>query len=664
VQIRVNQVEAGVFSYAQEAQKGRNVVDLQKNIISKSIIPGTYAKSVVKQLSSGIFQAIKFADSISKVMSAYSVNINEASNLININKPDFSAFENTEELYNTITIAESKNYETQSVANNLWANHSQFKFNEQQNLGVFSFIYKNISAAGTRIEIIKKIIDNAELFGMRTDNANNFCEDINSKANFMLANYYDYLKTEGLASYVAKNQNSFLKLFMAFDFLIRFQSVKNSFQTKKYDDSEEIATVKSIMQSAFKRQSISDLDLLINSANSHVNGSGAELLSVVFKETIKETLSSLSIRFAFDILQRLRSKADIADIYLLLLINAFSNKEEFMKAYISDQNNDPNFYAKFEKEKAKEPLIVDFFKKKDMFSFTSQPLSASAIKKYFDSYYAKGVDALGLFVKRLEEYFRGIQQEQRIKECVNMLNMLKLPSEADKKLLLPVHCIIIEAFFSAPYSKIYDMLISGNLRSILEIYNALGSGLKQNTASLALTAICGEILLKGEPKQEDIDSLAKNFDAINSQESIDIINQYYFPHIASILIVKATSEAPSDYDSFLKRVFGKVIDLGDIEKITDSIVDSIKKSKVDKNIFILYIFKKHLENSKNKIDKKLGDIANLYFEKLSSGERKKTFAELLAMAEDKEEAALFSSYFDDFNKQHKSGFFDFLKKKI
>jgi hypothetical protein len=678
IQIRVNQPENSLFNYAQEAHKGRYTFDFLRNIIPESVKPGKYAESIVALLSSGIFEAIKFVDNINKVMSVYSVNINEASDLINIYKADYSQFENTDEIVNTILIAGRVGYETQSIANNLFSKVSQFNFNSQQRLSVFAFIYKYISAIDIKIKIIKMVIDNAEQLGLRTDAANTFRDDINSKAAFIFTNYLDYLKAEGLDNYVTQNQKSFLKIFVAFDFLTSLPAIRNSFQTRKYDTSEEIIAVKNILNSTFKRQSVSDLDLLMNSANSRINGLGIELLFVIIQESINAGVPVTNIRFAFDILQRLRPKTDFAYAYLLNLIKTISDKEDFIKVYINAQNNDTVFYTRFENEKKSESLIVDFCRKKDMFCFANQPITQNVLKEYFDKYYVTGNDT-GLFVKRLGEYLYTIQPEKRINESFNILNFMKLPVNADKTLLPPVYGVVLEAVFSAPYDKIYELCEKQEwLDRINEIYNTIidaGGGLKQETRELVIITLCGKILEKygfkeDNPKvlsffsktQTDKNSLAENFDKISSKKSIDTFIEFYFYLVANILIVGATGTKLFNYDSVLEKVFGKIIEKGDLEKITDHFIYGIKKSKANTIVFVLYIFRKHLADSKNTLDKKLGDITKNYFEKLSSGERKKIFSELLVLAE-KTEIAQFKHYFEEFNKEHKGGFFDILKMK-
>jgi hypothetical protein len=678
IQIRINQPENSLFNYAQEAQKGRYAFDFRRNIMPESVKPGKYAENIVTLLSSGIFEAVKFVDNINKIMSAYPVNINEASDLININKADYSKFENTDEIFNTILIADRVSYETQSIANNLWTKKPQVNFNPQQRLSVLAFIYKNIPAINIRIEIIKTVIDNAEQLGLRVDGADAFNEEIKSKANFIFANYFDYLKAEGLVNYVTRNQNSFLKLFLVFDFLSNLPAVKSSYQTRNYNDTEEIQTVKNIMVSVFKRQSIPDLDLLINSANSHINGLGVELLAVIIKDAVSPGTFITNIRFAFDILQRLRPKTDFARAYLLYLIKTISDKDEFIKVYISAQNNDPDFYTKFENENKHESLIVDFCRKKDVFCFMNQPVNPNILKDYFNKYYITGNDT-GLFVKRLGEYLYTVQPEKRINESFNILNFVKLPVNADKTLLPPVYGVVLEAVFSVPYDKIYELCEKQEwLDKINKIYNVIknaGGSLKQETHELIIITLCGQILEKYgfkediqqiqsffSKEQTDTNSLAEYIKIISSNKSIDTFIEYYFCLVANILIVGATGAKLFNYDGVLEKVFGKIIEKGDLEKITDHIIYGVKKSKAKGIVFILYIFRKHLADSKNTLDKKLGEIAKNYFEKLSAGDRKRTFSELLALTE-QTETVQFERYFEEFNKEHKGGFFNLFKNK-
>jgi len=676
IQIRINQPENSLFSYAQEAQKGRYAFDFMRNIFSASVKPGKYAESIVTLLSLGVFEAVKFVDNINKVMSAYSVNINEASCLINLNRAEYSNFD-INGIFDTILIADRVSYETQSIANNLWTNKPKLIFNTQQSLNIFAFIYKNISAINTRIEIIKTIIDNAEQNGIRSKDANVFYSDLNSKANFIFANYLDYLKAEGLANYITQNKNSFPRLFIAFDFLANLPAVRIS----KDSNTEEFKAIRIIMNLTFKQQSVPDIDLLMNSADSHLNGLGISLLSAEAQGAIKSGIAITNIQFAFETLKRLRPKTESASAFLIYLIKTMSDKDEFINLYINAQKNDPDFYSSFEHEKKGEAMVAEFCKKKEMFRFANQQLNSLVLKNYFDKYYVTGADT-GLFVKRLGEYLNAVQPEKRAVESISILDGMKLPINADKALLAPVYCVILEAVFSVPYSRIHEFVKKQEwCDKIIELYKTTrkaGISLKQEARELALIAQCGSILEKynNEKNQQvfmffsklqadDANSLAANFDGITSGKGINTFIEYYIQTVANIFVLGAMiigNKQYDDYDTILKRVFGKIIENVDLNVFTDNIIDRIKKLKINRPNFILYIFRKHLADSKNTFDMKLGNIAKNYFEKISNGDRKKTFEELLDLAE-KTEIEQFERYFEEFTKTHKSGLFGFLKPK-
>ncbi len=186
----------------------------------------------------------------------------------------------------------------------------------------------------------------------------------------------------------------------------------------------------------------------------------------------------------------------------------------------------------------------------------------------------------------------------------------------------------LEVIFSVPYDKIYDWG-QEKLDKIKAVYDAVpASDLKPETNELAIITF-----------QKD----KTDFDKISSNKSIDIFIDYYFHY------------AVAEVNEIEK--FRKVFELGDIDKIVEKLV---KEPKID---FVLYIFKKLLLNSPDMFDKKLGEIAEKYFEKLSSGERKTLFAVLLGLAKSAEENTQFKSYFEKFNKEHKEGFFSFFKGK-
>jgi hypothetical protein len=682
VQIRVNQPESGMFNYAQEVQRRRYAFDFLRNIIPNSVKPGRYVETVVRLLPSNMFETVKFVDSINKVMSVYSVSINEASNLINLGKSDYSGFYNADEIVETVSVADRVGYETQTIAGNLNIGKPPFDFAAQQRLYIFEFVYKYIPAIETRVEIIKKVVDNAEQLGLRTDTASAFRDDLNSKAKFIFTNYLDYLKAEGLLNYITKNKNSFFKLFATFDFLLtKLPQTTRIFQTLKDNSSEDATAIINIMDSAFERRSIQDIDLLIKSADSRLNGLGIELLSVVVHKAINSGVRTANTAFAFCILQRLSSQTVIAHAYLLNMIKTVFPQDNvaFIKEYINAQNNDPDFYTKFEDGSKRDPLIADFCKKKDAFDFENQQLSLKVFKRYFDKYYITGADS-GLFEKRLKEYIGGFQDEKRIKESIDILETLKIPATASKKFSTPVYNIVLEAIFSVPYDKVYKKLSKEHesATKISEIYGTIANdsiGLKQEIRELIVVTICGRKLEKYNFQDNSeilhffktqVDTLAAMLDIIDSKASIDTFIDYYFQPVADILIVGATLAGRiDDYDDILEKMFGKIIEKGNLGKLTDKIAGGVKKSKSKSIALILYIFRKlvNLKPSSGAFDKKLANIAQTYFEKISYGERKKKFDELLSLAERTTEAKQFERFFDKFNKDHPGGgIFGFLKK--
>ncbi|MCL2184415.1 MAG: hypothetical protein FWB86_00980 [Treponema sp.] len=673
IQIRFNRTESSQFTYVQEAQRGGFAFDLIKNIIPSSVSPGKYTESVVNLLATGIFEAVKFVDDINKIMSVYSVNINEAADLFNIKKADFSAFKDAKEIFDTVLLADNKGYETHSIAANLCNNMTKINFDAQQKLSIYSFIYKNIKEIKTRVGIIKIILNSAEKFGISTSGAVAFRDDLKSKANFIFENYLDYLKEEGLSNYIGQNQNSFIKLFLVYDTLINLPAVKNSIQTKNYT-AEESNVSKNIFASVLKQKSVSDLDLLIKCSESL----GLELLSFIVSDEMKSGNKFTDTQFAFNLLLRLRTKKDFAYSFLIFLINNNSGKDEFIKLYIDTQNKDNAFFIGFEGAKNQE--LKDFLIKKDAYSFMNEPLSLKALKDYFEKYYIKGADT-GIFSKRLSEYLRGIQTEKKIKECFNILETMKFPANTDKALLMPVYISVLETIFSLPYEIIFkdDLLKKQDKFNLLnELYNTANNAIKQETRELYLITVCGRILEDYGFKQKVMDVISffsksneknhhevfeKSFKNVDYNKSINTFVEFYFQPVVNILISGATADAKQfNYDDIVKKAFGKIIEKANTEEITFNIIEGIKKTRTDSAKLIMYLFKKHLLNSKEIIDKKLGEIAENYFEKVSKGDRKKIFDKLMSLAEEKEQAQ-FKKYFEDFNNKHKSSILDIFKKK-
>jgi len=676
VLIRINRPESGQYSYPQEAQRGNFAFDFIKNITPSNLSPKKYAQTIVKLTKAGPFEAIKFVDSINKVMSEYKVNINEASDLINLHKEDYSEFDNVENFYDTIMLADRAGYETKSIAEKLTAKKHSFSFNSQQQLSVYAFVYKNISSINTRVSIIKIILSNADKLGISSSGAVVLRDELKSKAGFIFENYYDYLKSEkGLTDYITQNSGSFAKLFVAFDHLAGLPALKSACQAKKFSGTEETQACKSIMESAFKRNSSQDLDILIKSADSNVSGLGIEWLCIIVKNSM--SAKPASVQFAFEILRRLQPKKESAYEYLLYLIKNSSGQEEFIKMYVNAEKDNKEFFTRFENDNKTDPLIKDFAVKKDAYSFTYQTLSVQALKDYFNKYYVKGADS-GLFVKRLNEYIRSIQPEKKANECIALMDAFKFPPEAEKY-SSPVITAILDAVFSLPYEEIWKLMKKQEISDKLtEAYNKAAkesNNLKQDTVDKINVVRYGKIIEKYDFKtsndiltafysktQTDYDDLSAIVNKIDSKNNFKILIDNHFAPVVNLLIFGATIGKNFDYEGILEKAFGKIIEKGAVEELVKNVDYGVSKSKAKTVEFILFLFRKHLASSNKPLDKKLGDIAEKYFETISQGERKKRFAELLDKADEKEKKP-FMEFFEEFNKKHKTGFFDIFKKK-
>jgi len=99
IQLRANQPETSMFRYAEEAQKKRFVFDFKKNIFPVSLQAGKYAEGVVKAEDTA-----KYVESVCNAMSKFSVNINEAADILHLSKINALAFENVQEVFKAIAL--------------------------------------------------------------------------------------------------------------------------------------------------------------------------------------------------------------------------------------------------------------------------------------------------------------------------------------------------------------------------------------------------------------------------------------------------------------------------------------------------------------------------------------------------------------------------------
>jgi hypothetical protein len=146
-----------------------------------------------------------------------------------------------------------------------------------------------------------------------------------------------------------------------------------------------------------------------------------------------------------------------------------------------------------------------------------------------------------------------------------------------------------------------------------------------------------------------------------SLASVEI--EYYYQFIVNVLIIGVSGVKQADFDEILEKSFDKILEQGDIKKIVDRFSKTIEKSKANPAPFALYLLRKYLLESENTFDKKLTDIGYLYFEKISSRDRKKLFTEMHSMAE-KDEKDKVQAFIDEFNKTHKMGLLGYFAKRF
>ena len=680
IKIRINRPESSQFNYSDEAQRGYCAIDVSRNIFTNKITPSKYVGNVLKLTSLGIFEVIKYVDGINSVMEKYLVNVNQASQLINLYTQKFDYFDSIDELFETVLLAEGSGYHAQDIATSLWKNIKGFSFNVNQKIKILAFIYKNVLTIDIKVDIIRMLINNAESFGFNTGGAKEFLAELKSKVDFIFSNYLDYLKSEGLDDYVSKNHASFVKLYVSYVVLLNSSQVKSSLQSQNFYANSETTTVLNIVESTFNKQSITDLDLLLNTANSIVSNLGNDMLSAIVKDIVKMTTRINNVQFAFDILMKIKIKDDLANDYLTHLINTITEFEPFIKEYIKAQNNDKPFFTKFENDNKDKPVMVNFETKKEVYKFSNMSLNTKSLKDYFEKYYLIGKDT-GMFLKRLDDYVNGFQPAKRLDEGCNIINDLKLLTIEDLKLLSPIYVVIFDAMFTAPYKDIYNLCRKKDwkewfekLNEIYDIISKTNGKLKPETVELFTITICGRIVEKYNSNlnnrtisffsnpQTDVIKLADYFKTIKSSKVINIFIDTYFQSVANILIIGTSNVRQYDYDGTIKKAFEEVFENGDSEKISTKMTATIKSSHKDSRDFMLYYLRKHIQRTSKGIDESLCKSVIGYFEDLSTKERTKLFAEIQSSAETKERDH-FQKFFEEFNKQNKRGFFDIFKRK-
>jgi len=144
IQIRINRPDGHQFSYAQESQRGKLSLDLVKNIHPPDLKPSRYAVLIVNMLTQSIFETVKYVLKISDIKSTFSVNIDQASDLLHLALSDYTYFSGADEIYETILFAVKIGYEKSVVADHINKNIAQIDFTTQQKLALFDFISRTL----------------------------------------------------------------------------------------------------------------------------------------------------------------------------------------------------------------------------------------------------------------------------------------------------------------------------------------------------------------------------------------------------------------------------------------------------------------------------------------------------------------------------------------
>jgi len=666
IQFRINRPEGSLFNYSQDVQRGKLSLDFVKDVYPTNIQPSKFADIVISLLSNSVSEVEEYVDNISRIMSTYTVNINQATNLYNLSQQNYQYFTNNSELYDTILLAESKSYKIDIIAENIWENPPQQKFTTQLKLHVLAFIFKSITSKDCKFEIMNSIIDNPTQFDINTSDPQTFTNDLRTKTNFVYTNYIDFLRDTGFTNYISQNQKSFHKLYFMFDILLRQPSVINLQKPIDFDFSDETKAIKVILLSAYNKKSLPDIDLLINLANKNIQNLGTELLASISLDIIHSHHEDLNIPFAFEVLNRLYSDKEVAIQYLWFLIEINPTSEEIKKEYIEAQSQHQAFYRMFVDTYKDSDIMHRFLRKVEAYIFTNKPLTQKVIKEYFVKYYVSGDDD-GLFVKKLPDYLSGLSLKERLNECEVLLKEVITHQNNTKEPLEPIYTVLLDAIFSVPYPNIYEKCRKDKWGDqMVLIYQSIK---QENTLSPDTIGLC-QILQVGTllDKYEKDEKNTTTFFTKTSGDEETIVNlisdlqekylciflDHYLPLLANIFIMGTTKSNIDMVDNMFQRLFGSILDVAEYRnKISQTFTDALAHSKSNTLDFTLFTLRKYL-NSKTYIDKVLGNMAYEYFLKL--GDTKKLFKSLLN-ASDNGESQEFQAFFDDFNKNHSKGFF-------
>jgi len=670
IQIRINRPEGNQFNYAQDVQRGKYSLDFVKNIFPNTLQPSRFTENIVNLLikSEGPFPVVQYINTLNSIINDFpSLTVNQAVEVLNLSISDYTYFTGVDEIFNTFILAVNVGYHQIALAEKIWKDLPQLNFTTQQILDILACIYKTITDPKLKIDIIDHIFTHTIQLNIRTNDVYVFSDDLKSKVNFIFENYLDYLKSIGFSQYISQNQDSPFKIFFMFEMLTKQPLVKKPLKTLDFAHSDETRAVKEILLSAYFRQSTPDLDMLIAIANKNsvdlATSLGTDLLAAIASENIHSPQNLANISFAFDIISRLYTKPDIAQQYLWYLLERNQDKEEMMLSYIDGQTSKPDFYANFEKINKEKELMSSFARKKDAYRFKNQQANMRLLTEYFGKYFITGDDTTGLFQKKLNEYLQGLSSEKRLADSEVICREIAKYQNVQPS-LIPTYKTLFENIFSASFDKIYEKCRSKDYSErIDQIYRTLNENdttLKPESLELYQVWQCGIILDKYDKDERliassffgkvpsDANQIASLLANIN-QRNIDLFADYYFATIVKILVVGYRKE--DAYQQILKNTFGKIIEKGNITKISDLFITYLEKSKVNNIDFIAFLVSKRLIENPNPLELQLSEVAYRYLEKLDYSKRQDLF-EQLKTACDNTQTQLYQDFFDKFNKEH------------
>lgn len=541
-------VISSIFSYSQEVRNGKYSFDFENKIINNTVLVSKYVKIIVNLLKTNLFNALMMVDSIDKFITSCDCSIDVAADLFSLQKGNLAWFDDLSQLSDILDKA--KLYLTdsmQSIADELYDYCIvQDRWNCcPQLLPIYSVVF-DYSEKADKGYIVGKFIENHSSFGVHDNTeCDEYAKEFIKKAPFLWVNFIDYLfEADNFKRYFSVCGNTFNSRYLVYiSFIDEIDELTDEQKEFAYKYFLEL------MVSAFKNESISQFDFLING----IRRLGEKWETWLVKNSLATLLKNgakvtevCNPEFLLDLVKRLTNQ-NLALLILKQLAVTNMNDSSFISQYVAKAETARDVFDQYETILRGDDSYAAFIDNVEMYRFGNKHgITKNDLTRYYKLYYRNGKDH-GLFSKKLVEYLKTIQGIDIIEECAEFYSTMFVSLPDNHFELLECLSQMTSLIFSIDFESLITYSEKRGMRAFSQILKRLydnGIALPSKYFVLNLGMETRRFSRKndfsynGPTKNEVLHRLENReyYCALNNQADIDLFVEYFIVDVMNMYV--------------------------------------------------------------------------------------------------------------------------------